>query len=129
MQVTHSRNAVRFIFDRAPGLGDRERRTHLRALAEAFTACQAEQARVIDAIYGELSGRDRGLREQVLAMLDQCKQRTLDEVWVAAPIHGPIPAPSRPPSRPPSRHCVLSPSGPISRHSRHTCNDLNPCRV
>jgi hypothetical protein len=29
-------------------------------LVDAFTACQAEQGRVIDALYGLISGRDKG---------------------------------------------------------------------
>lgn len=61
-------------------LSSRERKLHLTAIVEAFTACQAEQYRVIDSIYGELSGRDQGLREQVVALLDRAKQRTFDEV-------------------------------------------------
>lgn len=36
---------------------------------------QAAQARIIDAVYGRLSGRDRGLKEQVLIYLLVCGQR------------------------------------------------------
>lgn len=78
--VEHSKHAIRYIIWRCSQLPVAERKTHLKALCEAFTSCQAEQARVIDSIYGELSGRDKGLREQILAMLDRAKQRTLDEV-------------------------------------------------
>ena len=42
-----------------------ERRMLLTALCEAFMNCQAAQARAIDAAYGRLSGRDRGLSSQV----------------------------------------------------------------
>lgn len=46
-------------------------------LADAFSACQAVQGRVIDALYGELSGRDKGLPEQILSLADELKDRAL----------------------------------------------------
>lgn len=41
-------------------------------LVDAYTACQAEQGRVIDALYGILSGRDKGLKVSLtpLSILD-----------------------------------------------------------
>eukprot|EP01105_Mastigella_eilhardi_P020070 TRINITY_DN4758_c0_g1_i2.p2 TRINITY_DN4758_c0_g1~~TRINITY_DN4758_c0_g1_i2.p2 ORF type:complete len:463 (-),score=144.36 TRINITY_DN4758_c0_g1_i2:1709-3076(-) len=76
----HTIYATRFIFDKVAKLPQPIQRRHLSRLAVSFTACQAEQGRVIDAIYGELSGRDKGLREQVLALVDDQKQRVLDQV-------------------------------------------------
>lgn len=35
-------------------------------LVDAYTACQAEQGRVIDALYGILSGRDKGLKVSLI---------------------------------------------------------------
>jgi len=63
--LQHSRDATRFIFAAVPSLAPKARRAVLTTLAEAFQSCQAEQARVIDELFGMLSGRDKGLREQV----------------------------------------------------------------
>eukprot|EP00727_Mastigamoeba_balamuthi_P007163 m51a1_g3067 hypothetical protein (810) ;mRNA; f:3985-7594 len=76
----HTVRAMRYIFHAAGALEAAVRRRHLQRVADCFTACQAEQARVIDAVYGALSGRDRGLREQVLALVDEQKQRVFDQV-------------------------------------------------
>mmetsp|Transcript_46870 Transcript_46870/g.80657 ORF Transcript_46870/g.80657 Transcript_46870/m.80657 type:complete len:396 (-) Transcript_46870:179-1366(-) len=50
----------------------------LRLLAEAYQSCQAEQGRVIDALYGQIAGRDLGLRAQLLVLVDLAKQAALD---------------------------------------------------
>ena len=55
----------------------------LRRIAEAYQACQVIQAQVIDAVYGMLVGRDAGLRDQVLTLVDEHKQQTLDNVTIA----------------------------------------------
>jgi len=52
----------------------------LRRLVDAYAACQMEQGRVIDSLYGTLSGRDKSFREQVLSLLDLQKEQTLTEV-------------------------------------------------
>ncbi len=71
---------MRFIFHALKSLAPKARSGHLQMLAEAYQACQAEQGRVVDYLFGVLSGRDKGLREQLLALVDAQKQRTLDIV-------------------------------------------------
>eukprot|EP00051_Salpingoeca_urceolata_P028292 m.486113 g.486113 ORF g.486113 m.486113 type:complete len:447 (+) comp24184_c0_seq1:89-1429(+) len=78
--LAHSRNCLRFVFDKIPELSPRARRANLKLLAESYQSCQAEQARVIDFLFGTLSGRDQGLREQILAVVDSQKQQVLDLV-------------------------------------------------
>jgi hypothetical protein len=76
----HLVDGIRFTFAALRDKPQPVRARHLQRLADAFTSCQAEQVRVIDAVYGALSGRDAGLREQVLAIVDDQKQRVLDQV-------------------------------------------------
>jgi hypothetical protein len=76
----HTVNAIQTIFMRVLDLPPEDARTHMQRLVEAYTACQAVQGRVIDSIYGQLTGRDKSLREQVLVVVDEQKQRILDEV-------------------------------------------------
>eukprot|EP00040_Diaphanoeca_grandis_P024895 m.137480 g.137480 ORF g.137480 m.137480 type:complete len:295 (+) comp29921_c6_seq1:505-1389(+) len=78
--VNHSKNAIQFIFSKVSEVSQHERVAHLKGICEAFMSCQAEQARVIDDIYGQISGRDKTLRDQILSLLDRFKQQTLDEV-------------------------------------------------
>lgn len=54
-----------------------ERVRHLERICEAYMACQAEQARALDEVYGQLSGRTQTLKDQLLALLNRHKQRTL----------------------------------------------------
>lgn len=81
---THIRNALQCIFAFAndPEKTETEKKRHLMRLADAFTSCQAEQGRVIDSIYGMISGRTKGLREQILALVDEQKMRVMDTVIV-----------------------------------------------
>lgn len=80
--LEHSKNSLRFIFDKVPDLPAAQQRSYLKMLAEAYQSCQAEQARVLDYIFGLVSGRDRGFKDQVLVLLDTVKQSTLDLVCV-----------------------------------------------
>lgn len=75
--------AIRTIFARVKDLEAADAKTHLTRLCDAFTACQAVQGRVIDSIYGQLTGRDRGFKDQLLVLVDEQKQRVLDEVTIA----------------------------------------------
>ena len=54
------------------------KRKVLAKLCDAFKACQAEQGRVIDAVYGMASGRDKSFREQVLMVVDVQKELVLE---------------------------------------------------
>jgi len=74
----HIISSLRVIFDRVQS--GKALKQHLVMIAEAFTSCQAEQGRVIDHVYGELVGRDKGLREQVLILVDIHKQAVMDQV-------------------------------------------------
>jgi len=76
----HTIKALRFIIFKASKLPEKLRKPTLRRLAEAFTACQMEQGRVIDSLYGSLSGRDKGFHEQVLSMVDIQKEQVLNQL-------------------------------------------------
>ncbi|EGD79235.1 hypothetical protein PTSG_09956 [Salpingoeca rosetta] len=52
----------------------------MRPLAEAFESCQAEQAREINSLFGTVTGRDKGLPEQLAKFIDEYKQRVLNTV-------------------------------------------------
>lgn len=80
----HIKNALQCIFDFAndPSKSETEKKRHLMRLADAFTSCQAEQGRVIDTIYGMITGRTKGLRDQILALVDEQKMRVMDTVIV-----------------------------------------------
>lgn len=56
------------------------KRKVMSRLSDAFRACQAEQGRVIDSVYGALIGRDKTFREQVLAVVDVQKELVLENV-------------------------------------------------
>ena len=78
----HLKHAMQFIFAALyhGEANEPTKRRYVTRLCEAFTSCQPEQARVIDATYGALSGRNMGVKEQVLALVDDQKQRVLDQV-------------------------------------------------
>lgn len=81
----HTKQALRFVLYRlGPShptpVSDAERKQQLTKLSEAYTGCQAEQTRVIDMLYGQLSGRERTLRDQALALLDRQKDIVLEFV-------------------------------------------------
>lgn len=72
--------AMRFILWKVhqDTLSERVARDAMIRLSEAFTACQAVQGRVIDTLYGELSGRDRGFPDQMLGLVHEVKERALE---------------------------------------------------
>ena len=76
----HTARSLQFIFDFVIKQPENLQTKILSRLADAFTACQAEQGRVLDAMYGALSGRDKSLKQQILAIVDDCKERVLDQV-------------------------------------------------
>lgn len=80
--LAHNIKAMRTIFARVREMEEADAKSHLTRLCDAFTACQAVQGRVIDSIYGQLTGRDRGLKDQLLTLVDEQKQRVLDEVTI-----------------------------------------------
>jgi len=49
-------------------------------LVDAFQACQAVQARVIDTLYGIISCRDKSLADQLLVIVDAQKQLALNKL-------------------------------------------------
>lgn len=80
----HTKRSLQYIFyaldNKEKNYSENDKRTYLRRLAEAFTSCQAGQARELDAVYGSLIGRSLDLRGQVLSLVDEQKQRVLDMV-------------------------------------------------
>merc|ERR1719460_119030 len=50
----------------------------IEQLVDAFQACQAVQARVIDTLFGIVSCRDKTLADQILVIVDAQKQKTLN---------------------------------------------------
>jgi len=61
----HTIHSLKYVIYKASTFPDRPKKQVLRRLAEAFTACQMEQGRVIDSLYGSLSGREKSFRDQV----------------------------------------------------------------
>lgn len=76
----HTITAIRVFFDQLHRLSPGRQTQLVTRLAEAFQACQAEQGRVIDTLYGEVTGRDKSLRDQLLVLVDEQKQNTLDQL-------------------------------------------------
>eukprot|EP01096_Ripella_sp_DP13-Kostka_P004698 TRINITY_DN1706_c1_g1_i2.p1 TRINITY_DN1706_c1_g1~~TRINITY_DN1706_c1_g1_i2.p1 ORF type:complete len:368 (-),score=180.90 TRINITY_DN1706_c1_g1_i2:14-985(-) len=76
----HTARSIQFIFDFVIKQPGNVQKKILSRLADAFTACQAEQGRVLDAMYGSLSGRDKNLKDQIIAAVDEYKERVLDQV-------------------------------------------------
>jgi hypothetical protein len=56
------------------------KRKILAKLCDAFRACQAEQGRVIDSVYGTVTGRDKSFRDQVLMVVDVQKELVLENL-------------------------------------------------
>jgi len=71
---------MKYIFQKLESQTATKKKQILKRLVDAYTACQMEQGRVIDAIYGALSNRDLTFKEQVLRLLDVQKDRVLHEV-------------------------------------------------
>jgi len=76
----HTIQAMKVIFHKLPTLSPAIRKPMFRKLAEAYTACQMEQGRVIDSIYGTITGRDKTLKEQILNLVDIQKEQVLFQV-------------------------------------------------
>lgn len=76
--VIHSRDCLRYIMCLAAADPTLHWKRYLTRIAEAFSACQAEQARTLDAVYGELVGRDKGLIHQVDAIVSNKKHVLLE---------------------------------------------------
>ena len=76
----HTIHAMKTIFAeiKSDARGDPWKRKILAKLVDAFRACQAEQGRVIDAVYGTVTGRDKSFREQVLMVVDVQKELVLE---------------------------------------------------
>jgi len=76
----HTIKAIRYILHKATLLPEKTRKPILKRLAEAYTACQMEQGRVIDSLYGSISGRDKTFKEQVLNLVDIQKEHVLNQI-------------------------------------------------
>jgi len=76
----HTINGLRFIFHKALTLPDKSRHGLLKRITDAYTACQMEQGRIIDSLYGQLSGRDKSLRDQLLSIVDIQKEQILNQI-------------------------------------------------
>jgi len=76
----HTIHAMRVIFYKVPTLLPAVRKPMFQRLAEAYSACQMEQGRVIDSIYGAVSGRDKTLKDQILSIVDIHKEQVLNQI-------------------------------------------------
>jgi len=76
----HTIHALRYVIFKASILPDGPKKQLLRRLSEAFTACQMEQGRVIDSLYGSLSGREKSFREQILNLVDIQKEQVMNQL-------------------------------------------------
>jgi len=76
----HTIHAMKIIFDRISLLPLSTRKSMLKRIAEAYTACQMEQGRVIDSIYGSITGRDKNLKAQILTLVDLQKETVLNQL-------------------------------------------------
>jgi len=76
----HTIHAMRVIFHKAPALPPSVRKPMFQRLAEAYSACQMEQGRVIDSIYGAITGRDKTFKEQILMFVDVQKEDVLNQI-------------------------------------------------
>jgi len=76
----HTIHAMKIIFDRISLLPPSTRKSMLKRIAEAYTACQMEQGRVIDSIYGSITGRDKNLKAQILTLVDLQKETVLNQL-------------------------------------------------
>lgn len=75
-----SKTQMRFILCKAKELPPERRERVLTDIAEAFKGCQAGQGRLVDTLYGQLSGRDAGLLQQVSAMINTQMEQVLQQV-------------------------------------------------
>jgi len=76
----HTVKAMRVIFHKGVKMHEKGRKQIFKRLAEAYTACQMEQGRVIDSIYGSLTGRDKSFKEQILTLVDMQKEQVLNQL-------------------------------------------------
>jgi len=71
---------MKVIFDRIHVLPPATRKSMLKRLAEAYTACQMEQGRVIDSLFGSVTGRDKNIKAQILTLVDLQKETVLNQL-------------------------------------------------
>jgi len=76
----HTIHAMKIIFHKVPTLASSVRKPMFLRLAESYTACQMEQGRVIDSIFGAITGRDKTLIEQILNIVDTQKEQILKQI-------------------------------------------------
>jgi len=76
----HTVHAMKVIFDRITHLPPATRKAMLTRIADAYSACQMEQGRVIDSLYGSLTGRDKNIKAQLLSLVDIQKETVLNQL-------------------------------------------------
>jgi len=76
----HTIHAMKIIFDKVPQLPEKTRKAMFKKLAEAYTACQMEQGRVIDSLYGNVTGRDKSFKAQIFALIDVQKDQVMNQM-------------------------------------------------
>jgi hypothetical protein len=76
----HTIHAMKMIFDKVPQLPESTRKAMFKRLAEAYTACQMEQGRVIDSLYGTVTGRDKSFKAQIFALVDMQKEQVMNQL-------------------------------------------------
>jgi len=76
----HTIDGMRFIFYKVGSLPDKSKLNIFKRLTDAYTACQMEQGRVIDSIYGQLTGRDKSFKDQLLTIVDIQKEQVLNQI-------------------------------------------------
>jgi hypothetical protein len=77
----HTIQSLKYIIYKASTLkNENQKKQVLKRLAEAFTACQMEQGRVVDSLYGSLSGREKSFRDQILNMVDIQKEQVMNQL-------------------------------------------------
>jgi len=78
----HTIQAMHIIFNELSS-GNRSeefKRKTLTRMVDAARACQAEQGRVIDAVYGLVTGRDSNIRDQILSVVDSMKDLVMENL-------------------------------------------------
>jgi len=76
----HTIKALRVIFHKGVKVTDKGKKQIFKRLAEAYSACQMEQGRVIDSLYGTLTGRDKSFKDQILNLVDIQKEQVLNQL-------------------------------------------------
>jgi hypothetical protein len=76
----HTIKGLRFVFHKVVNLPDKTKQSILKRITDAYTACQMEQGRIIDSLYGQLSGRDKSFKDQLLSIVDIQKEQILNQI-------------------------------------------------